>query len=112
MSKIEVLQVAPLMKSVERVLQEKYHVHRFHETADADAFIARLSPAIRAIATNGHVGASGLTIESLPKLEIISCYGVGVDAIDLESARRHKVIVSNTPDVLNDDVANMAIVMK
>src|SRR3546814_10629078 len=50
-------------------------------------------------------------MDALPKLEIIGCYGVGVDAIDLAHAAERKVIVTNTPDVLNDDVANMAIAL-
>ncbi len=48
-------------------------------------------------------------MDALPNLEIIACYGVGVDAIDLAHAAARGVTVTNTPDVLNDDVANLAI---
>src|SRR3546814_14966395 len=50
-------------------------------------------------------------MDALPKLELIGCYGVGGDAIDLAHAARRNIIVTNTPDVLNDDVANMAIAL-
>jgi acetolactate synthase-1/2/3 large subunit len=50
-------------------------------------------------------------MRKLPKLEVIGCQGVGVDAIDLGYARTHNVIVTNTPDVLNDDVADIALVL-
>ncbi|WP_448955175.1 2-hydroxyacid dehydrogenase [Labrys neptuniae] len=66
-------------------------------------------PLIRALATRGDLGVDTQTLESLPNLEIIACYGVGVDAIDLETARRRGIRVTNTPDVLNGDVADLAI---
>ena len=47
----------------------------------------------------------------LPALEIISCYGVGVDAIDLDAARERGIVVTTTPDVLTDDVAEMALAL-
>ncbi|MEZ5666702.1 MAG: 2-hydroxyacid dehydrogenase [Alphaproteobacteria bacterium] len=83
--------------------------HKIWEAGDRDALIDRLAPSLRAIATTGHDGASAAMIARLPKLEIISCFGVGVDAIDLDAARKAGVIVTNTPDVLNDDVADLAV---
>jgi len=50
-------------------------------------------------------------MDALPKLEIISNFGVGVDSIDLEAARKRKVIVTNTPDVLNDCVADTTLAL-
>jgi len=48
-------------------------------------------------------------IEALPKLEIISSYSVGVDMIDLNKCKEKGIRVTNTPDVLTDDVADLAI---
>ena len=45
----------------------------------------------------------------LPKLELIACFGVGVDAVDLPAAKARNIAVTNTPDVLTDDVADLAI---
>ena len=50
-------------------------------------------------------------IDALPKLEIISSFGVGTDNIDVAHAKRRGVIVTNTPNVLNDDVANLAVML-
>ena len=48
-------------------------------------------------------------VDALPKLEIVSCFGVGVDAVDFEATRKRNIIVTNTPDVLNDCVADLAL---
>ncbi len=66
---------------------------------------------IRAIATEANRGASRDLIASLPKLEIISCFGVGVDGIDLAAARERAIPVTNTPGVMVDECADLAIGM-
>lgn len=90
-------------------LAEQYTLHRLWEADDRQKFVAERADAIRAIATRGELGASGELIAALPKLEIISCYGVGIDAIDLAAARARGIRVTNTPDVLTGDVADIAI---
>ncbi|HMA75049.1 MAG TPA: 2-hydroxyacid dehydrogenase [Xanthobacteraceae bacterium] len=70
-----------------------------------------LKARIRAIATEANRGASRALINSLPKLEIISCFGVGVDAIDLAAARERAIPVTNTPGVMADECADLAIGM-
>jgi hydroxypyruvate reductase len=92
-------------------LESTFTCHRLWEAADRAAFLADLAPRVRGIATTGFDGASRELIESLPNLEIISCFGVGVDAIDLAAARERNIIVTNTPDVLNDDVADLAVAL-
>ena len=66
---------------------------------------------MRALATRGELGASAELIAALPKLELIACYGVGTDGIDLAACRARGIRVTNTPDVLNGDVADLAIGM-
>ncbi len=90
-------------------LNARYQVHRYWEIADKAAFLNAHGPSIRAIATRGELGASAELMAALPALEIVSCYGVGTDAINLTYARDHAIRVTNTPDVLNDDVADIAI---
>ena len=109
--KPEILQMGPMMPHVEAALNEAYTVHRLFEAEDRDGLIAEAGPRIRGIATDGHLGASADLMDSLPALEIVSCYGVGTDAIDLDHAKAKGVTVTNTPDVLNDDVANMAVLL-
>ena len=79
--------------------------------ADRQAFLKTHGPSIRAIATRGELGASRELIAACPKLEIISVYGVGYDAVDLEAARARSIRVTNTPDVLTKDVADLGVAM-
>ncbi|GAB4363244.1 MAG: 2-hydroxyacid dehydrogenase [Kiloniellaceae bacterium] len=109
--KPELIMVGPMMPHVMEALDSDFTVHRLWEVSDRKALLQEVGGQVRAIATSGHLGASAELMDALPKLEIISCYGVGVDSIDLDHAARRKVIVTNTPDVLNDDVANMAIAL-
>ncbi len=90
-------------------LASKYTVHRFWEISDKEAFLKEYGPLIRGIGTRGDLGASRALIEQLPNLEIIACYGVGTDAIDLDAAKARNIAVTNTPDVLTGDVADLAI---
>ena len=109
--KPEILMMGPMMPHVEAALDAAYTVHRLYKTDDKDGLLAEAGPRIRGIATDGGLGASADLMARLPALEIVSCYGVGVDAIDLAHAGKQGVTVTNTPDVLNDDVANMAVAL-
>ncbi len=92
-------------------LERDYDLRKLWLAPDREAFIAASAPQARAIATRGELGASGALIDRCPKLEIVSCYGVGVDAIDLSRARERGVRVTNTPDVLTEDVADFAFAL-
>lgn len=65
----------------------------------------------RAVAYKGHKPFGAAEMDLLPALEIIANYGVGYDAIDVDAATQRNIRVTNTPDVLNDDVADLAIGM-
>ncbi|MDH6166723.1 lactate dehydrogenase-like 2-hydroxyacid dehydrogenase [Variovorax boronicumulans] len=90
-------------------MQAQYTLHRLWEAPDRQAFIAEHAPGIRAVATRGELGASGELIAALPNLELVACYGVGTDGIDLAACRARGIRVTNTPDVLNGDVADLAV---
>ncbi|MDJ0683793.1 MAG: 2-hydroxyacid dehydrogenase [Alphaproteobacteria bacterium] len=109
MAKTSILIVEELTQAVMTALEQAYETHRYWEAPDKDMLLSAISDRVRGIATTGHAGASESLIQALPNLEIISCYGVGVDAVDLPAAARAGVIVTNTPDVLTDDVANLAV---
>jgi len=66
---------------------------------------------IVAVATNGHDGVPAPIMDALPNLKVVSCYGVGYDAIDTDACNARGILVSHTPNVLNDDVANTAILL-
>src|SRR5207249_8347969 len=66
---------------------------------------------VRGVATFGPMPVDGKFMDALPKLEIISNFGVGVDAINLVDAKKRGIIVTNTPDVLNEAVADTALAL-
>ena len=109
--KPEILMVSPLLPRVMETLEEDFIVHRLWETPDRTALLTKVADRVRGLATTGGQGASAELIDTLPKLEIIACYGVGVDAIDRARARARGIVVTNTPDVLNEDVADLAIAL-
>ncbi|WP_237152897.1 2-hydroxyacid dehydrogenase [Oryzibacter oryziterrae] len=90
-------------------LERAYQLHKVWEATDREAFIQAHAQDIRGIATRGELGANADLIGKLPKLEVISIYGVGTDAVDLAAAKARGIRVTNTPDVLTGDVADIAV---
>jgi D-3-phosphoglycerate dehydrogenase len=90
-------------------LAERFEVHLYYAAEDKAAMLARGRDTIRAIATKGEVGADAAMMDALPRTEIIACYGVGYDLIDVPAARARGIRVTNTPDVLTEEVADMAM---
>ena len=92
-------------------LQSEFTAHLLSDASDRDAFLKRHAPAVRGLATFGPMPVDAKLMDALPKLEIISNFGVGVDAINLDDAKQRSIIVTNTPDVLNDCVADTAMAL-
>ncbi len=111
MSKPHLLQVGPYPEWDQIPLDEAFTVHRYFEAADKAAFLAEVGPKIRGIATRGELGANAEMIAACPNLEVISVYGVGYDAVDLNAAKARGIRVTNTPDVLTNDVADLGVAM-
>ncbi len=105
----EILMLGRMLPSVMEALDAAYTVHRLWEAPDRAAMLADVGPRIRGVATDGHLGLPGDVMEACPGLEIASSYGVGYDAIDIDACRARGIRVTNTPDVLNDAVAEMAL---
>jgi lactate dehydrogenase-like 2-hydroxyacid dehydrogenase len=103
---IDILQTTKLLDSCERALTAKYTVHKLHEAADKNALLAAVRDRVRGIA-GGSVTAE--LMDRLPGLEIISNFGVGYDSIDTQAAKARNIRVTNTPNVLNDAVAELTI---
>ena len=111
MTRPEILQIGPYPEWDQQPLDRMFTMHRLYEADDRAAFLARHGPEVRAIATRGELGADAALIAACPRLEIISVYGVGTDAVDLGAARARGVRVTNTPDVLTEDVADLGVGM-
>ncbi len=109
--KPEILQTTRLFGPTQARMEREFACLKLHEAADRAAYLKEVGPRVRALATFGPAGADAALMDALPKLEIISNFGVGVDAIDLDAAKQRGVIVTNTPDVLNDCVADTAMAL-
>ena len=106
-----ILQVGPYPAWDQEPLEAAFTVHRYFEAVDKGAFLAEVGPQIRGIATRGELGADAAMIAACPNLEIVSVYGVGYDAVDLDACRARGIRVTNTPDVLTGDVADLGVAM-
>jgi lactate dehydrogenase-like 2-hydroxyacid dehydrogenase len=85
-------------------------LHRLNQAADREAFLSSIASRVQGIAmAGGHFAVDGAFMTRFPKLEIISSFGVGYDHIDAKWAGAHGITVTNTPDVLNEEVADTTI---
>ncbi len=111
MSKPEILQVGAYPEWDQVPLDAAFTAHRYFEAKDKSALLMQVGPNIRAIATRGDLGADAAMIAACPNLEVIAVYGVGYDAVDLASCGVRGIRVTNTPDVLTKDVADLGVAM-
>ncbi len=111
MTKVDILQVGPYPEWDQGPLDEAFTAHRYYAAADKAAFLAQVGPRVRAIATRGELGATAAMIAACPALQVIAVYGVGYDAVDLAACRARGIRVTNTPDVLTEDVADLGVAM-
>lgn len=103
------LQAAPLMPTLERRLAESYALRRLPAAPhERDAFLADHASEFDGIVTSAGHGADASLIGALPRLGVISSFGVGLDKLDVAAASRRGVAVGYTPDVLTDCVADLA----
>jgi hydroxypyruvate reductase len=92
-------------------LQSEFTAHNLFEATNKESFFEKCAARVRGLATFGPLPVDGKLMDALPKLEIISNFCVGVDAINLADAKQRRIIVTNTPDVLNECVADTALAL-
>nr|WP_176592221.1 2-hydroxyacid dehydrogenase [Sphingobium sp. EM0848] len=105
---IPVVAFGPLYPYLDEALDRRFAVHR----VAADADLAALPPQVRearALVSFGSVGAPAAIMDALPRLEMIGLFSVGYDKVDIDHARAKGIRVTNTPDVLTEDVADLAV---
>jgi len=110
MSPPDILMTAPMMPIVIETLEKAGTLHRLWEQPDQETFLRDVGPRIRGIATStlyGRLEAS--LLDRLPHAEIIASFGVGYDNVDAAEAARRGIVVTNTPGVLDDEVADLTI---
>jgi lactate dehydrogenase-like 2-hydroxyacid dehydrogenase len=110
-SKIDVLMLGPVMPLIPEGIGRAFTLHELWKAQDREALIARLAPNLRAMAAGGgkHEPVDGAFLSRFPRLEIISSFGVGYDHIDAKWAGAHGIVVTNTPNVLTEEVADTAL---
>ena len=107
--KPQVLVLVPIYAPTLAELEHEFTVHRLWEARDANALLKEVSGNVRAVVTSGSSGIAAELIEALPKLEIIGCFGNPRGTVDLALTKRRGVVVTNTPDSITADVADLAM---
>lgn len=103
------LQICALPPAMVESLQRDYDLHRLPDGDAALAWLRERGAVVRGLVTGGHLGVPDHLWDHLPALEVVGINGVGFDKVDLPRAKARGVRVSNTPGVLTDDVADLAI---
>ncbi|KAK7294204.1 hypothetical protein RJT34_17090 [Clitoria ternatea] len=109
MGSIGVLLMAHSLPYLEQELEKRYNLFRMWEYPQKAQFLKQNAASIRAVVGTSSAGADAELIEALPKLEIVSSFSVGVDKVDLNKCKEKGIRVTNTPDVLTDEVADLTI---
>jgi len=111
MPKPAVLSTGPMMPLIADQMEAAFDVHWLHKIPDKDAFFRSEGPRIEALCTGAHTGVktSAELLDHLPNLKVISNFGVGYDTIDVPAAARRGIVITNTPDILTEEVADTAL---
>jgi len=109
MKDVEILSLGPFYAPAFELMERDFTVHKLWQAKDREALIAEVGGRVRGIQAMHANKTDSKLMDALPKLEIISCFGVGVDGVDLGAARQRGLIVTNTPEVLNECVADLAM---
>jgi lactate dehydrogenase-like 2-hydroxyacid dehydrogenase len=111
MSKPGLLNTGPMMDLINQGVAKDFVVYGLHEVADREALFAKAGADIGALCTGSHTGVrtNAAMLDRLPNLKIIGNFGVGYDTIDIAEAARRGIIITNTPEVLTEEVADTAI---
>ncbi|KAF3783878.1 Hydroxyphenylpyruvate reductase [Nymphaea thermarum] len=109
MESLGVLMMHPMIPYLQEELDKRFRLFRYYDASNKKEFLSLHAHSIKAVVGNSIVGASAELIDALPNLEIVSTNSVGLDKVDLRKCRERGIKVTNTPDVLTDDVADLAI---
>jgi len=111
MKKHDLLLTAKGHLVTQQSMERDFNLIKLWEQPDRAAALQAAAPKIRALAHTGHSKVDAALMDALPKLEIIANFGVGVDQIDLDAAKKRDIIVTNTANALNDCVADCAMAL-
>lgn len=109
--KPKLLQIGDVTDRMRARLTAEFEVTELFAQSDRHAFLHAHGPGFGAVATDGHWGVPQDVMAALPNLKVVSSYGVGYDAIDTDALVARGILISHTPDVLNDEVADTAMLL-
>lgn len=109
MAQLDLLIIAPLPPFLYDPLRAGYRCHDYYQSSHKPGLLAAEGARVRGVVQGGGTVTPTALLDALPKLEIISVFGVGYDGVPVEYCRRRGIKVTNTPDVLTDDVADVAV---
>jgi lactate dehydrogenase-like 2-hydroxyacid dehydrogenase len=111
MAKPALLMTGPMMPLIANGCDAAFTVHRLWQAPDREALIKQVAPEIRAICTGGHTGVKtdDALMGRFPNLKIVGNFGVGYDSVDAAAAARRGIVVTNTPEVLTEEVADTTL---
>ena len=108
--KTDVLLIGPPKRVIIKGLDPAFKLHRFSDVTDHERFFAETAPRVRGFAVSAtEERVDGPLMARFPRLEIVASFGVGYDHVDTPWAGAHGVTVTNTPDVLTEEVADTAL---
>ncbi|CAM6017278.1 unnamed protein product [Sphagnum balticum] len=111
MVKPGVLMQSLIMPYLRDSLESKFVLYPLWEQSDKEAYVMENAESIRAVVTTGPEIVDAELIRKLPKLEIVASFSVGLDKVDLQKCKERGIAVTNTPDVVTDDTADLAIAL-
>ena len=111
MNDIDILVTASLPPFLDQPLRADYRCHDYVKAADKPALLASVGSKSRGLVQGGQTVTPVALLDALPALEIISVFGVGYDGVPTDYCRQRGIKVTNTPDVLTDDVADVAVAL-
>jgi lactate dehydrogenase-like 2-hydroxyacid dehydrogenase len=109
LAQVDIFLPVPMMPKVMKALDAAFTVHKAWEASDNDVLVGNIGDKVRGIAVGLQGRVDRALMGRLPKLEIISSFGVGYDPIDVKAAAERGIVVTNTPDVLTEEVADTAL---
>ena len=107
--KINLVVYGPNKPTVDNGFSDQFVLHHFETSHDLERLTPDLAAKVRGMAVTGPVRCDAKTFERFPKLEIASSFGVGYDHVDAAYARDHDIMVTHTPDVLTEEVADLTM---
>ena len=111
MAQPDIIVTAPLPPFLYEPLKADYRCHDYYQASHKPGLLAAEGPRIRGLVQGGHSATTPELLDALPKLEIISVFGVGYDGVPVEYCKKRGIKVTNTPDVLSDATAELTMML-